>query len=91
MKLTMTPKRQQVLAILGKVPVDSMPMTGPEIGETRFPRGGRQGLREWAMPALNALQEAGLIRCCGTSSSNARCYEITPAGRALLAEEKQDA
>jgi len=86
MREGLTKKRRQVLGILA---VHADPITGPEIGEYRFFRGGRTGLREWAMPALKALEAKGFVERAGTAISNARCWQITDAGRAFLNDEQE--
>lgn len=65
-------------------------MTAAEIGRIVF-RGDRtkSGRDEWAGPALRSLQTKGLAETLGTFG-NARTWAATSAGRALLAEARDE-
>ncbi|WP_427023062.1 hypothetical protein ACP4J4_10500 [Aureimonas ureilytica] len=89
--MKLTEKQRTVLEFLASrnLNIDGA-MTGAEIGRIVF-RGDRtkSGRDEWANPALRSLRAKGLAEPLGTFG-NARTWAATPAGRALLAEEKQD-
>ena len=87
----LTPKRAHVLRILARH-TDEYPLSGPEIGASRFARRGvKHGLREWATPALNALETTGAVERLGKSSTGAWCWRITEAGRSLLSQTEGEA
>ena len=74
--------------------IDEGPSYGYEITQSVLSRsGGRFDLKEGSLyPALHRLERQGFIASeWGTSDNNrrARYYELTTAGRARLAEERQ--
>lgn len=88
-KVKLTEKKITILTVLKlrRAEIDG-PVTSAELGEIVFRHQRvKHGARECAGSALRAMAKDGLVEALGTSSTNARCYAITPAGRAALSQQ----